>query len=59
MIGVVNAVADTTVVAIPGELAASAELNEVIMVETVGCVDVAPVHVGVGIPSSAAASAIP
>jgi hypothetical protein len=59
LIGVVKAVAETTVVAIPGEVAASAELKEVIIVETVGWVDVAPVQVGVGIPSNAAASAIP
>src|SRR5260370_7359020 len=55
-IGLVNALASTTVVAMPGELAAIAELMALTMVGTVGCVDVAPVHTGVGRPSSAAAS---
>src|SRR6266566_5606781 len=55
-IGAVNAVAETTVVAMPGELAAVAELIALTMVGTVGWVDVAPVQTGVGRPSSAAAS---
>src|SRR5450755_199713 len=57
--GLVNAVAETTVDAMPGELAAMAALNEVSMVGTVGCVEVAPVHAGVGMPSRAAQSAKP
>src|SRR5450755_576872 len=58
-IGLVNAVADTTVVAMPGEFAAIAEFRAVSMVGTVGCVEVAPVQVGVGRPSRAAQSANP
>ena len=55
-IGEVNAVADTTVVAMPADFAATAELNEVSMVGTVGWVELAPVHAGVGMPSRAAQS---
>src|ERR1700733_6687652 len=59
LIGEMNAVASTTVVAIPGEFAATAEFSAVSMVGTVGCVEVAPVQAGVGMPSKAAASANP
>src|SRR5512142_123572 len=57
--GWVNAVAETTVVAMPGELAATAAWRDDSMVETVGWVDKAPVQDGVGRPSRAAASAMP
>src|ERR1035437_10104914 len=43
----------------PSELAAIAEFSELTIVGTVGCVEVAPVQVGVAMPSSAAASANP
>src|ERR1017187_9659776 len=59
LIGATNAFGSTTVVAMPSELAAIAEFSEVIIVGTVGCVEVAPVQVGVAMPSSAAASANP
>src|ERR1700722_3072148 len=58
-IGLPNAVAETTVVAMPGEVAAMAALSEVRSVGTVGWVEVAPVQDGVGMPSRAAASAKP
>src|SRR6185312_13165511 len=54
-----NAVAETTVVAMPGELAVIAAWRADSMVEFVGWVDRAPVQAGVGSPSSAAASAMP
>src|SRR5580704_2740191 len=56
LIGAVNAVAETTVVAMPGEPAVIAALRADSMVEFVGWVDSAPVQAGVSIPSSAAAS---
>src|ERR1700751_5452258 len=54
--GLVNAVAETTVVAMPGEPAVTAALKADSMVETVGWVDSAPVQAGVSRPSRAAAS---
>ena len=54
--GLVNAVAETTVVAMPGEPAVTAALKADSMVETVGWVDSAPVQDGVSMPSRAAAS---
>src|ERR1035438_7711109 len=59
LIGLMNEVAETTVVAMPGELAVTAGLKDDSMVGTVGCVDSAPVQCGVGIPRMAAASAKP
>src|SRR5579859_1452543 len=59
LIGLTNEVAETTVVAMPGEPAVTASLKEDSMVGTVGWVDVAPVQAGVGMPSRAAASAKP
>src|SRR5690242_2654600 len=59
LIGLTNAVAETTVVAMPGEPAVIAALMADSMVEFVGWVDRAPVQAGVGRPSSAAASAKP
>src|ERR1700733_15901595 len=58
-IGLPNAVAETTVVAMPGEFAAMAAFSEVSIVGTGGWVEVAPVQDGVGMPSRAAASAKP
>src|ERR1017187_10283791 len=58
-IGATNAFGSTTVVAMPSEVAAIAEFSELTIVGTVGCVEVAPVQVGVAMPSSAAASANP
>src|ERR1700683_4208524 len=55
-IGLMNAVASTTVVAMPSTFAAMAESRAVSIVGTVGCVEVAPVHEGLGIPSRAAQS---
>src|ERR1700756_4683409 len=54
--GAVNVVAETTVVAMPGEPAVTAALKADSMVETVGWVDSAPVQAGVSMPSRAAAS---
>ena len=54
-----NAVAETTVVAMPGEFAVIAAWRAESMVEFVGWVERAPVQAGVGRPSSAAASAMP
>src|SRR6476619_5312247 len=59
LMGATNAVAETTVVAMPGELAVIAAWRADSMVEFVGWVDRAPVQAGVGSPSSAAASAMP
>src|SRR5881275_556751 len=59
LIGLTNEVADTTVVAMPGEFAVTAALKDCSMVGTVDWVDSAPVQVGVGSPSNAAASAMP
>src|SRR5579859_895562 len=59
LIGLTNEVAETTVVAMPGEPAVTASLKEDSMVGTVGWVDRAPVQTGVGRPRSAAASAKP
>src|SRR5215475_10453465 len=56
LIGWVNEVAETTVVAMPGELAVTAALKADSMVGTVGWVDSAPVQAGVSMPSTAAAS---
>ena len=57
--GAMNAVAETTVVAMPGEPAVTAAWKADSMVGTVGWVDRAPVQAGVGRPSSAAESAMP
>ena len=51
--------AETTVVAMPGEFAVIAAWRAESMVEFVGWVERAPVQAGVGRPSSAAASAMP
>src|ERR1700760_2881137 len=59
LIGEVNAVAETTVVAIPGEPAVTAAWKADSIVELVGWVDRAPVQAGVGRPRIAAASAMP
>ena len=59
LMGATNAVAETTVVAMPGEPAVTAAWKADSMVEFVGWVDRAPVQAGVGRPSSAAASAMP
>src|SRR2546429_6909408 len=59
LIGLVNAVAETTVVAMPSTLAATAALTAVSMVGTVGWLELAPVQAGVAMPSRAAASAKP
>src|SRR5712691_12671032 len=59
LMGAVNAVAATTVVAMPGETAVMAAWIADSMVEFVGWVDRAPVQAGVGRPSRAAASANP
>src|SRR6202167_4488836 len=59
LIGLMNAVASTTVVAMPGELAVTASWMAESMVDTVGWVDSAPVQAGVGMPSIAAQSAKP
>src|SRR5215813_6306702 len=59
LMGLTNDVAETTVVAMPGELAVTAALNACSMVGTVDCVDRAPVQAGVGRPRIAAASAMP
>src|ERR1700677_3389797 len=59
LIGLMNAVASTTVVAMPGELAVTASWMAESMVDTVGLVDSAPVQAGVGMPSIAAQSAKP
>src|ERR1035438_903176 len=59
LIGATNAFGSTTVVAMPSVLAAIAEFSEVIIVGTVGCVEVAPVQEGVEMSSRAAASAKP
>src|SRR6516162_10301270 len=56
LMGVTNEVAETTVVAMPGELAVTAAWKADSMVGTVGWVDSAPVQAGVSRPSSAAAS---
>ena len=56
LMGAMNDVAETTVVAMPGEPAVTAALKDDSMVGTVGWVDRAPVQAGVGRPSSAAAS---
>src|SRR5712691_7940273 len=56
LMGAVNAVAETTVVAMPGEPAVTAAWRADSMVEFVGWVDRAPVQAGVGRPSSAAQS---
>src|ERR1700722_17494916 len=55
-IGLMNAVASTTVVAMPSTFGAMAESRAVSMVRWVDCVEVAPVHEGLGIPSRAAQS---
>ena len=55
LMGAVNAVAETTVVAMPGEPAVTAAWKDD-MVGTVDWVDSAPVQAGVGRPSSAAQS---
>src|SRR5882724_1017274 len=47
LMGATNEVAETTVVAMPGEPAVTAALKEDSMVGTVGWVDSAPVHLGV------------
>src|SRR6202453_4283566 len=57
LIGLMNAVASTTVVAMPGELAVTASWMAESMVDTVGWVDSAPVRAGGGIPSIPAQSA--
>src|SRR6202046_1594810 len=59
LIGLVNAVAETTVVAMPGELAVMAAWMADSMVELVGWVERGPVHDGVGRPRRAAQSAKP
>src|SRR6202453_1708430 len=59
LIGLMNAVASTTVVAMPGELAVTASWMAESMVDTVGWVDSAPVQAGVGRPRMAAQSAKP
>ena len=59
LIGLTNEVAETTVVAMPGEPAVTASLKADSMVGTVGWVDRAPVQCGVGRPRMAAASAKP
>src|ERR1700727_717479 len=56
LIGLTNAVASTTVVAMPSEVEAIAAFRDGSIVGTVGCVEVAPVHEGVSMPSSAAQS---
>src|SRR5215469_8601810 len=56
LMGLTNEVAETTVVAMPGEPAVTAAWKADSMVGTVGWVDSAPVQAGVGRPSSAAAS---
>src|SRR5208282_101924 len=56
LMGAVNAVAETTVVAMPGEPAVTAAWKADSMVGTSGWVDSAPVQAGVGMPSSAAQS---
>src|SRR6266536_1524874 len=56
LMGATNEVAETTVVAMPGEPAATAALKEDSMVGTVGWVDSAPVQAGTSMPSKAAAS---
>ncbi len=59
LMGSTNAVAETTVVAMPGEPAVMAAWMADSIVEFVGWVDRAPVQAGVGRPSRAAASAKP
>src|ERR1700759_771826 len=59
LMGAVNAVAETTVVAMPGELAVIAAWRADSMGEVVGWVGRAPVQAGVGRPRIAAASAMP
>ena len=59
LMGATNAVAETTVVAMPGEFAVIAAWRAESIVEFVGWVERAPVQAGVGRPSSAAASAMP
>src|ERR1700760_936773 len=56
LMGATNEVAETTVVAMPGEPAVTAALKADSMVETVGWVDSSPVQAGVSMPSRAAAS---
>src|ERR1700746_1505576 len=56
LMGWVNEVAETTVVAMPGELAVTAALKADSIVGTVVCVDSASVQAGVSMPSRAAAS---
>ena len=56
LMGAMNEVAETTVVAMPGEPAVTAAWKADSMVGTVGWVDRAPVQAGVGRPSSAAQS---
>src|ERR1700678_3569973 len=59
LIGLMNAVASTTVVAMPGEVAVTASWKEESMVDTVGWEESAPVQAGVGMPRMAAQSAKP
>src|ERR1700749_4105673 len=56
LMGATNEVAETTVVAMPGEPAVTAALKDDSMVGTVGWVDSAPVQAGTSMPSKAAAS---
>src|SRR5215469_9377850 len=56
LMGLTNEVAETTVVAMPGEPAVTAAWKADSMVGTVGWVDSAPVQAGVGRPSRAEAS---
>ena len=56
LMGAINEVAETTVVAMPGEPAVTAAWKADSMVGTVDWVDRAPVQAGVGRPSSAAQS---
>jgi hypothetical protein len=59
LIGLMNAVASVTVVAMPGELAVTASEKADSIVGTVGWLVSAPVQAGVGRPSIAAQSAKP
>src|ERR1700749_807410 len=56
LMGWVNEVAETTVGAMPGELAVTAALKADSIVGTVGWVESAPVQAGVSMPSRAEAS---
>ncbi len=56
LMGATNEVAETTVVAMPGEPAVTAALKADSMVGTIGWVDSAPVQAGVSMPSNAVAS---